>query len=350
MRRIIITVCLFLSLCLAAPALAAPSRDVRTLNDGGEALETAVSLFGGAALLRDVYDLEEGGEVPQALTEGVLLLGYSRSLLPNGNGSPADAAKTVDAAAVQDLLPQLFAGPAAVGETPSCPCIVRQGDSLVFDVSDVDTESAGGGYVFSSWQDGKRVTVLADLYTTIDGFGEDLDVIPEECLTWMRTAQFVLEQDENALLGYRLVSMVSYPEWLEGAVSEWELTMGEDYEVNLPTFFHLDVTDEGADTYKADQIDAKLTVAALPASGEDPLAAALEEYASAHPEAAIVMEAELGHFTAETDGAYVMYVRPEESDTLRVVTLTFPSERQYEFSFYGEIIRNSFYCEGMGLG
>ena len=62
------------------------------------------------------------------------------------------------------------------------------------------------------------------------------------------------------------------------------------------------------------------------------------------------MEPDLSYFTAETDGMYVMYVVPEEADSLHVLTLTFPSERQYEFSFYGEIIRNSFYCEGMGLG
>ena len=89
---------------------------------------------------------------------------------------------------------------------------------------------------------------------------------------------------------------------------------------------------------------------AVAAAGRDPLAAARTEYAAAHPEATITMEPGLFYFTGETDGAYVIYVYPEASDTLRIITLTFPSERQYEFSFYGEIIRNSFDCEGMGLG
>ena len=350
MRKTILTICIILSVCLAVPALAAPCRDERTLGDGGTELGTAVSLFGGAALMRDVYGLAEGEAVPQALAEGVLLLGYGRHVLPNTDGDPTDGTETVEAAAVQTLLPQLFTGAAGVPETPSCPCITWDGDSLVFDITDVDVESAGAAYIFSSWQDGTRVTVLADLYTSIAYFGEDPDLIAEEYLTWIRTAQFVLERDDAALLGYRLVSMTAYPDWLDGAIGEWELTMGEDYEVNLPTFFRLDTSEDGTDTYVADGLDAMLTIQTVSASGQDPLAAARAEYAAKHPDAAIVMEPELGHFTAETDGAYVLYVCPEETDTLRIIILTFPNERQYEFSFYGEIIRNSFYCEGMGLG
>ena len=103
-------------------------------------------------------------------------------------------------------------------ETPSCPCITRAGEQLTFDLSDVDTETAGGAYIFSSWQDGARVTVLADLYSAIAYFGEDLDLIGEEYIIWVRTAQMVLERDDTSALGYRLVSLTSYPDWLDGAL------------------------------------------------------------------------------------------------------------------------------------
>ncbi len=350
MKKLINLLCLALCLCLAVPALAAPHRDRRTVTDLSEELETAVSLFGGASLLRDVYELKEGEPVPQALEEGALLVGFGRHLLPNLDGDATDGKETADAAALSGLLGQLFTGETAVPETPSCPCITREGDKLTFDITDVDVESAGGAYIFSAWQDDRRVTVLADLYSAISYFGEDVELISEEYILWIRTAQFVLERDEAAALGYRLVSMVSYPDWLDGAVNEWELTLGEDYEVNLPTFFRLASSEDGTDTYAAEGLDASLTIQTLPASGQDPLSAAREEYAAAHPDASIVMEPDLSYFTAETDGMYVMYVVPEEADSLHVLTLTFPSERQYEFSFYGEIIRNSFYCEGMGLG
>lgn len=350
MRKLFTLVCLSLCLCLAAPALAVPCRDERTLTDGGAMLETAVSLFGGASLMRDVYAVNEGEAVPQTMIEGALLLGYGRHLLPNVDGDPADAAETVSAAAAEALLPQLFAGTAAIPETPSCPCITRSGDTLTFDISDVDVETASAAKVFSAWEENGRMTVLADLYSAIAYYGEDLEQVSEEYITWIRTAQFVLERDPNALLGYRLVAMNAYPDWLDGALSEWELTLGEDYEVNLPAFFALASSEDGTDVYTADGLDAALTVQIVPASGQDPLDTARREYAAAHPEAAIVMEPALSHFTAETDGAYVLYVWPEGADTLHVVTLTFPPERQYEFSFYGEIIRNSFYCEGMGLG
>ena len=350
MRKFTLLIALALCACIAIPATAAPHRDERTLLNGGTELETAVSLFGGAALMRDVYTVAEGEAVPQAMAEGALLLGYGRHLLPNTDGDPTDSTETADAATLNGMLAQLFSGPAAVPETPSCPCITRNGDSLSFDITDVDVESAGGACIFSAWQDGNRLTVLADLYTAIAYFGEDMDLIPEEYVSWIRTALFVLDRDDTALLGYRLVAMTTYPDWLDGTLSEWELTLGEDYEVNLPTFFQLDSSEDGTDVYTADGLDAIITLQTVAAAGRDPLAAARTEYAAAHPEATITMEPGLFYFTGETDGAYVIYVYPEASDTLRIITLTFPSERQYEFSFYGEIIRNSFYCEGMGLG
>ena len=350
MRKLLLIVSLVLCACLALPAYAAPCRDARGLNGVDEELDMAVSLFGGAALLRDVYSLAEGEEVPAAMAEGALLLGYGRQLLAGTDGDPDDGQETVSAAEAASLLPRLFAGAAVLPDAPTCPCIKREGENLVFDLSDVDVESAGGAHIFSAWQGGARVTVLADLYNAIAGFGEALELVPEEYITWIRTARFVLEKDVDAVLGYRLVSMEAYPDWLDGAVSEWELVLGEDYEVNMPTFFVLGSSEDGTDTYTVEGLDAQLTIQALPAAGENPLEAARAEYAAAHPEAAIAVEPELNHFTAETDGAFVLAVWPEGSDALRLITLTFPSERQYEFSFYGEIIRNSFYCDGMGLG
>ena len=350
MRKLILFVSFVLCVCLAVPALAAPCRDGRALSGVDAELETAVTLFGGAALMRDVYSLAEGGDFPAAMAEGTLLLGYARQLLSGTAGNPSEGTITVPAAEIELLLPRLFSGAAAIPETPTCPCIAREGENLVFDISDVDVETSGSAHIFSAWQDGGRVNVLADLYASIAGFGEDLDLVSEEYITWIRTARFVLERDPDAALGYRLVSMDAYPDWLDGAVGEWELVLGEDYEVNLPTFFYLDASEDGTDTYIVDGLDAVLTVQTVPAAGDDPLEAARAAYAAEHPGAAITTEPELGHFTAETDGAYIMYVWPEDSDAMRIITLTFPGERQYEFSFYGEIIRNSFYCEGMGLG
>ena len=94
MKKLINLLCLALCLCLAVPALAAPHRDRRTVTDLSEELETAVSLFGGASLLRDVYELKEGEPVPQALEEGALLVGFGRHLLPNLDGDATDGKET----------------------------------------------------------------------------------------------------------------------------------------------------------------------------------------------------------------------------------------------------------------
>ena len=350
MRKITVVCVCLLCLCLAVPTLAAPCRDARSVGAADPALEAAVSLFGGASVLKNIYSLAEGEACPQELAEGVLLLGYGRRLLPTADQSEATESVTVPAAEVQTLLGQLFAGRAAAPETPICPCITRANDSLSFDITDVDVEAAPGAYIFSSWTDGGKITVLADLYTAISGFGLPVGEIPEDCLFWNRTAQLVLTQDPVSPLGYRLVSMTAYPDWLDGTLTEWELTMGEDYEVSLPSFLRLTASEDGTDTYTAEGLAAQLTIQTLPATGEDPLAAARSAYAQSHPDAAILMEPALGYFTGETDGAYLLCVCPEGTESIRELTLTFPGERQYEFSFYGEIIRNSFWCEGGGEG
>ena len=349
MKKAFLALCMMLCVSLAATALAAPCRDVRTEGRDAE-LENAVSLFAGAALMRDVTDFTEGEAVPQPLAEGVLLLGFGRHLLASTDGNPSDETETADAAALQPILSSLFSGDSQVPETPSCPCITRSGDQLVFDITDVDVESAGGAYIFSRWLDGERVVVLADLYNAIAYFGEEIAIIPEECISWVRTAMLTLERDSASPVGYRLVSMTAYPDWLDGSVNEFELTLGEDYEVSLPPFLRLSNSEDGTDTYVADGIPVQLTIQTLAAQGQDPLDAAREAFVAGHPDAAIVMEPQLSYFTGETDGAYTFVVCPDGAESMRVLTLTFPSERQYEFSFYGEIIRNSFWCEGMGLG
>ena len=122
MKKAFLALCMMLCVSLAATALAAPCRDVRTEGRDAE-LENAVSLFAGAALMRDVTDFTEGEAVPQPLAEGVLLLGFGRHLLASTDGNPSDETETADAAALQPILSSLFSGDSQVPETPSCPCI-----------------------------------------------------------------------------------------------------------------------------------------------------------------------------------------------------------------------------------
>ena len=87
MRKFILLTAMALCLCVAAPALGAPHRDVRTVLNGGTELETAVSLFGGAALILYGYIACSGVKILQQtdlnqqknliLVSAVLSLGIS---------------------------------------------------------------------------------------------------------------------------------------------------------------------------------------------------------------------------------------------------------------------------------
>jgi len=349
MRKLTVFLTLILCLCLAT-ASAAPSRDLRTDTQTDASLATAVSLFAGAALLREVNGLEEGAPVPQALAEGALVLGCSRHLLPNQDGDPTDLTETIADEAAQLTLNSLFAAPVSVPQTPTCPCITRVEGGLKIDHTDIDVESAGSAYIFSVTQENGRLRVLADEYITLAYYVETVDLIPEDSIVWVRTAEMLLEPSAESPLGYRLVSLRHGTDWADGATSEWALTMGEDYEVNLPGSFKQVSSGAGETVYESAETGARLSVRVLNLAAADPLSAQREQYVASHPDARVVMEPSLYYFTGETAGEYVFCVAPENTATVHLLTMTFPAERQYEFSFYGEIIRNSFWCEGLGNG
>ena len=98
MKKLINLLCLALCLCLAVPALAAPHRDRRTVTDLSEELETAVSLFGGASLLRDVYELTD------------LKIGRCRMAVAAPAGARLDPEKTLRVATKFSHIAKTYAG------------------------------------------------------------------------------------------------------------------------------------------------------------------------------------------------------------------------------------------------
>ncbi|MBQ8081333.1 MAG: hypothetical protein IJ240_05475 [Clostridia bacterium] len=336
-------------LSLSAAALAAPSRDERT-SVGNQALRDAVSLFMGASLLRGVEGLNAGESPSQALIEGTLLLGFSRSILPSVDGDYADGTETVPDDVTEIYLSELFAAPAPIPTQPTCPCITRQEGALYFDFTDLESESSVGAHIFSVTDNGSTVTVLADLFTSVAFAGEPIETLPEDGLNWEYTAQITLEKNSDSQFGYRLIGYRLSPEWLDGALVEWRTVSGADYEASIPSILTVDSLGGAEDTFATADGSASLVIRTLNGAGGDRLQAARNDYAASHPGARIVYQGEVNLFTGETSGEYTICFAPEGVDTVRLLTLSFPAERQDEFSFYGEIIRNAFWCDGLGNG
>ena len=356
------TVCLTLALLMACScAQAAPGRDVRDLDlRVNQSLKAFVNLMGGACLLRDVRELKENETPSDPLLEGALLLGLSRGLLPRTDGDPNDMEETLTVSAAEQLLSGLFACPGGVifPQTPGCPCMKRSGDELTVNFDGVEASTSGGARIFSVRKEGSVLTVLADVYTSLASWQTDPLVVSEDCLTWEYTARFVLRQEtgnSDALFGYRLISLESYPEWAQGCLDAWRSVRKDSFSFILPPdmgrWSESGTWEEGNKEYRFETDDgaAVLTVREEPARSQDPLNWIRSDYLAAHPDAQVKLEPLLHYASAETQGEYALVVAPANG-TVYTFLLSFPTERQYEYSFVGEMIRNSFWCQGDSLG
>ena len=75
-----------------------------------------------------------------------------------------------------------------------------------------------------------------------------------------------------------------------------------------------------------------------------------EEFLGAHPGAQVKPEPLYDAFTLLEAGQFIMVVTADEYPWTYTVTMTFPRERQAEYEFYAEIIRNSFGVWGLSHG
>jgi hypothetical protein len=77
---------------------------------------------------------------------------------------------------------------------------------------------------------------------------------------------------------------------------------------------------------------------------------AMADFLEAHPGAQVKPEPLYDAFTLLEAGQFIMVVTADEYPWTYTVTMTFPRERQAEYEFYAEIIRNSFGVWGLSHG
>ena len=361
LRRILPVILALALLCSCAQA--APARDLKKMDlKVNESLRSLVSLFGAASLLRDVRTLGPE-ETSEPFLEGVLVLGLSRGLLPRTDGDPSDGVETLTAEAALETLKGLL-GENHVHSSfdrPTCPCITLRDGELAVSYQNMEAETAGGARIFSVLREGDHLNVFADVYSSLASWQTNPQEVAEDCLTWEYTVRFVLAQADGASnadapFGYRLVSMESFPEWEMGCLDDWRSVRKDSFSFILPPFFsrwnteESPVTGDKKYTFESDDGQRSLIVTEEKARAADPLGDFRTDYLSVHPEAQVAMEPMLRYATAETAGEYAIVFAPKGSGEVFTFTMRFPTEHQWEYSFIGEMIRNSFWCVGVPMG
>lgn len=348
---------LMLALALALgcmPALAAPMRDAK--NDGGNeiGLKNMVSLAMGAAVLRDEDSLAPGEAPSQALVEGVLALGMQTLMLPYSGGDEILQGK---AQLTDGEVSAIYSGFFATGAyqkpaASTCPCITLTDTGLSMDLTDLKENPSIGAYIYDVVSDDDGLTLQCDLYTYYGDFGQSAEALPEDALTWLCHADVSLCYDEDALYGYTLESYALSDTYVDGVLGDWQSVENTEYEysVTLPSIFGLADDSAACRVWQTAEGDATLTIQAL--ENDAAYDAVLAAFRQAHPDAVITEEAQFvqAQFLAEEPGQIVLCVVPQDVHWRYTVTLSFPAERQAEFSLYAQFIRNSMSVWGASNG
>lgn len=338
---------LVLALCLMAPAaLAAPARDAQreemTIDLG---MQTLVELVLGAAVISDVQDLEEDLAPAQALLEGAMALG-----LQNGALQGENAAVSQDQAGV--YYDALFTSGEYVPLAASVlSCFRVKGEALQFDLSFLSSNPMIGVHIYSTAFDGERVEVLCDLYTYYDNYAYSAQVLPEDAMSWLCHGEITLNYAPESAFGYTVDRFALSPVYFNGRLSDWQQIENTAYEysVNLPSILGLASDDPALMAWQSADGQAEATIRVhenYTASFDE----TLDQFLLQHPGQTVTRQQEFSQFFAVGEGSYTLWIIPEGLSWAYTLTLSFPAERQAEFTLYAEFIRNSMIVWGLSNG
>ena len=323
---------LMLAAGCAPVAYSAPQREAQAMAfDPDEGLQTVLDILAAA-----LAETEETGCV---LTEGA-------------DPAPALGQRALAAAALkcrpttfltwaeaEKLYSQLFAsGVFAPGEVPAAEGILfqREGISLV-----PDAFGACGAYIYAVETDGADVTADCDFYVsdvTMED-GGDISLLPEDAVLWLRGARVSLRKNADAEFGYTVNGIVLTPRYESGCSALWreETDEAAGYSLRLPEFL---LPGEGAGEWRS--ADGSVTVQIRLSLADMSFDEAAEAFEKAHPGCRITADRAFSRMEALGEGEYHLTVLTEDTGSVYSLALRFPAERQAEYAFYAEMIRNSF--------
>ena len=364
---------LLLALCLAlaaVPGLAAPTRDIKTLDVAvDEKLTALAELAVNAAILqqtpaqpgasRTIPALEMNETPSDLLVSCALAWGIQAGVLPCETEADEQGILALDIAQAQELYEGIFTSPAyAFRQWTGEEAEALKNENLYrtwYTGEELNLAFAPlchyGVYVYSAESDGTDVDVLCDVFTAKETeVQQSAEEIPEDALVWQCSARISLRSAPEQPFGYTVNGISISPFYEAGDLSQWIAFENEkmEYSVNLPGI--LGVTDKTAAHRVWQTADGKATLTIVTSDEKTAFDEAVTSYQLVYPQAKSNQEPEFEWFSVMQEGSYTLVTTSEEMQRLVMVTFTFPAERQAEYAFYAEIIRNSLSLWGISNG
>ena len=367
-----------LALCLAfscASGLAAPTRDLKALEvTMDEKLLTLTELTVNAAILQGMpvepggtlrfSGLEKGETPSDSLVACVMAWGVTHGALPYAREiAPEEETVPLRVPAAQMLYDRVFTSDSyAFPENQTADEIAavkaRYKYRTWYAGSELNVKFAGkqegpnyGVYIYSAEFDGTDVTLLCDVFaTTGEDFHQAAEDVPEEALTWMYNAEISLRYAPEKPFGYTVNGFSFSPAYQDGALSQWVYVenTGYEYSVNLPTL--LQAVSAKPDCRSWQNTDGSVTLTIEAREGGASFDDALAKFLLAHPAAQVTQERMFSSFYCLAEGSFTLVFASEDLSWTYELTMTFPPEKQAEYSLYAEIIRNSLSVWGISNG
>ena len=348
---LVLACCLLLS--VAPYALAAPTRDIqRTEITLDLNVTTLVELALGAAVMQDVPVLTEGENPTQTLVEGVFSLGLFNLSLPYGGEELLEGKASLSKAVLTEYYAMVFAnGEYQHGENALTSCIAWREDGLDFELSSLMENPSVGVHIYSAAFDGEKVTLLCDLFTYYDEYGQLAENLPEDALTWLCNAVVTLDYAPEMPFGYTLSGYSLSDTYLNGMTYDWQFIENSEFEysVLLPSILGLAEDAPACMVWQTADGDVTLTIQADENMAGD-YDAVLQNFLQDAADLQWTENRDFSYFSAVGAGTYELHLIPQDVSWHYILAMQFPPERQAEFTLYAEFICNSLTAWGAANG
>ncbi|MBR0228331.1 MAG: hypothetical protein IJQ62_08280 [Clostridia bacterium] len=341
-------IALLLALCLtvsAVPALAAPARELQAFEAAAdEKLQTLVRIA-VAAIPEECYGMDACEVINKDQAPGAALTAqalWAAVLLTRETTWISDGE-------AKQLYQQIFTNgtcdPAAL---TGDPFVAAKNGGLEMNPAVRDI-AMDGAYLYAAEFDGTDLLVRCDLYYTEEE-GADVETAPELLLTWTNHAVLSLRPAPETEFGYTVNAISLSPCYRDGNFGEWTEVENEELEYELQVPGSLELADETPDHWVFTNIEGDVTLTIDAKEENLSYDQAMADFLEAHPGKTVKPEPLYDAFTLMNAGEFIMVVTADDFPWTYTVTLTFPRDRQAEYEFYAEIIRNAFIVWGLSHG
>ena len=174
--------------------------------------------------------------------------------------------------------------------------------------------------------------------------------MPDVLLTWTNHAVLSLRFAPETEFGYTVNSIFLSPYYRDGNFGDWWEVVNEELEYSVQIPGSLETAEQTPDHWVFKNIEGDVTLTIDAEEDNLTYAQAMADFLGAHPGKKVKQERLYDAFTLMEEGAFTMVVTADEYPWTFTVTMTFPQDRQAEYAFYAEIIRNSFGVWGLARG